>query len=400
MVKEPTKEGEAMTDVKALEHSSLMVPYEYLNRTFRNAQKIIDREVSHLNVSTENLKKLSSKKELTVKETEVAFDEVINKLESLKYKATEAVDHERQRLGTCKRRLEHIKEYDNPKKGAQSHWKRVRLDRMLVDHFLRSGYYNTAVQMAETASKKDLVDIDLYLVARDVENALLNKDSAPCLQWCHTNKSKLKKLQSTLELNVRIQDFVELVRCGNRLEAVIYARKHFSMSGSEGGGVPEVLKTVMALLAFKPDTEVKRYKELFDETRWNLLVDQFRQENFALHQLSSQSALEIVLQCGLASLKTPHCYHEDERSRECPVCCRLFNELGRPLPFAHCGQSRLICSISGEPMNEHNHPLMLPNGNVYGELALSTMVDADGMVECPKTKERFKFDEALKVFIM
>jgi len=27
-------------------------------------------------------------------------------------------------------------------------WRKKRLDRMLVDHFLRSGYYNTAIKLA------------------------------------------------------------------------------------------------------------------------------------------------------------------------------------------------------------------------------------------------------------
>lgn len=41
--------------------------------------------------------------------------------------------------------------------------------------------------------------------------------------------------------------------------------------------------------------------------------------------------------------------------------------LAAPLPMAHCSQSRLFCSISGLPLNEHNQPMMLPNGHVYGE---------------------------------
>ena len=62
--------------------------------------------------------------------------------------------------------------------------------------------------------------MELFMVARDVENNLRDKNSTPCLQWCHANKSKLKKLQSTLELNVRIQEFVELVKSDQRMAAV------------------------------------------------------------------------------------------------------------------------------------------------------------------------------------
>lgn len=34
--------------------------------------------------------------------------------------------------------------------------------------------------------------------------------------------------------------------------------------------------------------------------------------------------------------------------------------------MAHCANSRLVCKISGEVMNENNPPMMLPNGYVYG----------------------------------
>ena len=32
-----------MTDIKSLEHPTLKVPYEILNKRFRSAQKVLDR---------------------------------------------------------------------------------------------------------------------------------------------------------------------------------------------------------------------------------------------------------------------------------------------------------------------------------------------------------------------
>eukprot|EP00112_Aurelia_sp_Birch-Aquarium-sp1_P023754 Seg72.20 transcript_id=Seg72.20/GoldUCD/mRNA.D3Y31 product="hypothetical protein" protein_id=Seg72.20/GoldUCD/D3Y31 len=93
---------------------------------------------------------------------------------------------------------------------------------MLIDHFLRSGYYETAILMAKKADIEKYVDVDLFLSARNVEDALRMKKSGPCLAWCHENKSKLRKMKSTLELNVRIQEFVELIKQNLRLEAVLY----------------------------------------------------------------------------------------------------------------------------------------------------------------------------------
>lgn len=61
------------------------------------------------------------------------------------------------------------------------------------------------------------------------------------------------------------------------------------------------------------------------------------------------------------------CYKPEEFNVHCPVCSKHFNELAKTLPFAHHSQSYLICALSGDPMNEHNPPLVLPNGYVYGQ---------------------------------
>lgn len=66
------------------------------------------------------------------------------------------------------------------------------------------------------------------------------------------------------------------------------------------------------------------------------------------------------------------CYRPvDQRNAECPVCQEPLNKLAERLPHAHCSQSRLICRLSGLPLNEHNLPMMLPNGRVYGEQVTS-----------------------------
>ena len=60
----------------------------------------------------------------------------------------------------------------------------------------------------------------MFLVSREVERSLANRETAKCLAWCHDNRSKLRKLKSTMEFNLRIQEFVELVRNDQRMDAV------------------------------------------------------------------------------------------------------------------------------------------------------------------------------------
>ncbi|KAK7508633.1 hypothetical protein BaRGS_00000199 [Batillaria attramentaria] len=388
-----------MADLKSLEHGTLKVPYEVLNKRFRTAQKAIDREVSRVQSTGNDLEK-SLQRPVTAGEVSSVLGTMVEHLSLLKRKADETIQGELESSRNIKRRLEHLQEVEAYCEKRLPLWQKTRLDRMLVEYCLRAGYYNTAIKLAEHSSIEELTNVELFMTSREVEESLKRRETGPCLSWCYDNKSKLRKFKSNLEFNIRKQEFVELVRNGCRLEAVRHARKHFS--GVDEDQFGEV-QQVMGLLAFSPDTELSPYKEFFADSCWDELVQQFRQENFRLHQLNSTSVFTAALQAGLSSLKTPHCYKDDmqQTNSNCPVCSSHLNELAQPLPYAHCANSRLICTITGESLNEHNPPMMLPNGHIYGLGALSKMAnDNDGRIVCPRTREIYTLDEAEKVYVM
>ncbi|CAB1336954.1 unnamed protein product, partial [Coregonus sp. 'balchen'] len=317
------------------------VPYETLNKRFRAAQKNIDRETSHVTMVVAELEKTLSS--FPVVDSVVSLlDGVVEKLNALKRKAAESIQAEDESAKLCKRRIEHLKEHSSDQPAGVNVWKKKRMDRMMVEHLLRCGYYNTAVKLARQSGIEDLVNIEMFLTAKEVEESLERQETATCLAWCHDNKSRLRKMKSCLEFSLRIQEFIELIRQNKRMDAVRHARKHFSQA--EGGQLDEV-RQVMGMLAFPSDTHISPYK----------------------------------------------CYKEDSTSinPDCPVCSKSLNKLAQPLPMAHCANSRLVCKISGEVMNENNPPMMLPNGYVY-----------DDKVICPRTKEVFNFSQAEKVYIM
>lgn len=68
---------------------------------------------------------------------------------------------------------------------------------------------------------------DIFLNSREVERSLSNHETHKCLLWCHDNKSKLRKLKSSMEFNLRIQEFIELIRKDRRIDAIKHSRKHF-----------------------------------------------------------------------------------------------------------------------------------------------------------------------------
>uniref|UniRef100_A0A3B3RV98 E3 ubiquitin-protein transferase MAEA n=1 Tax=Paramormyrops kingsleyae TaxID=1676925 RepID=A0A3B3RV98_9TELE len=342
--------------LKVQEYPTLKVPYETLNKRFRAAQKNIDRETSHVTMVVAELEKTLSS--FPVVDSVVSLlDGVVEKLSALKRKAAESIQAEDESAKLCKRRIEHLKEHSSDQPAGVSVWKRKRMDRMMVEHLLRCGYYNTAVKLARQSG-----------------------------------------IESCLEFSLRIQEFIELIRLNKRMDAVRHARKHFSQA--EGGQLDEV-RQVMGMLAFPSDTHISPYKDLLDPGRWKMLIQQFRYDNYRLHQLGSNSVFTITLQAGLSAIKTPQCYKEDGTSKnpDCPVCSKSLNKLAQPLPMAHCANSRLVCKISGEVMNENNPPMMLPNGYVYGYNSLLS-IRQDDKVVCPRTKEVFSFSQAEKVYIM
>ncbi len=125
------------------------------------------------------------------------------------------------------------------------------------------------------------------------------------------------------------------------------------------------LNKSMVLLAYVKSPDATQ--ELLNENRWNYLIDVFKQDNYKIHQLPDQSSFIAVLQAGLSSMKTPTCFKKVTavKNLNCPCCHPTFNIISRPLPYAYCSNSKLICAYTGAQINENNVPMMLPNGYVY-----------------------------------
>lgn len=142
------------------------MPYELLNKKFRSAQKTLDREVSHVQTAANELEKSlttndKSSDGSSTKDISRLLGGVVARLQVLKRKAEESIAEELQAGGVCKRRLDHLKEHSNTVPSAINHWRRQRLDRMLVEYFLRKGYYKTAMKLADSSGLRDLTNIGI-----------------------------------------------------------------------------------------------------------------------------------------------------------------------------------------------------------------------------------------------
>ncbi len=100
--------------IKCLEHATLKVPYEILNKRFRGAQKSIDREISHVLQALTDLEQMfhpNDRAENIVSAGQMAsaVDSAIDRLHALKRKAEASVSEEVEAASLVKRRVEHLK---------------------------------------------------------------------------------------------------------------------------------------------------------------------------------------------------------------------------------------------------------------------------------------------------
>ncbi|TMX02400.1 hypothetical protein EJD97_021696 [Solanum chilense] len=385
----PSSKLNQLSESLKLEHQFLRVPFEHYKKAIRANHRIVEKELSAVINGVSD----AAESEMSRDDAVHHLNSLVSRLQGLKRKSEEGSRTENLQAQRCRARLDHLESAD-PENLLD--WHNTRLKRILVDYMLRMSYYNTAVKLAESSNIQDLVDVDVFHEAKKVIDALQNKEVTPALAWCADNKSRLKKSKSKFEFQLRLQEFIELVRSENMMRAITYARKYLAPWGSTH---MKELQRVLATLAFKSNTECTTYKVLFDSKQWDYLIDQFKQEFCKLYGMTLEPSLNIYLQAGLSALKTPFCY-EDDCTKEDPLSQESFRKLATPLPYSKQHHSKLVCYISKELMDTENPPLVLPNGYVYSTKALEEMSKKnDGRITCPRTGLTCNYTELVKAYI-
>ncbi|KAJ3346175.1 GID complex subunit containing RING finger motif [Kappamyces sp. JEL0680] len=374
-----------------LEQPMVKVPIEQLKKLFRNSQKHIEREMGMV---------ATKASEMMAKGNYDAVPEVIARLQALKKRLKEARTQEELFIKRSSVRLDYLTQVldiQTVDSDAYDRWSKIRLNHLICDYLSRHGFTQSAEKLSQDALIEDLVDLELFQQAQKIQTSLTMKNCSEALQWCADNKSALKKIKSSLEFQLRLQEYIELVRERKILPAIQYSKKYL-VSWSDTH--LKEIQQASGLLAFEPTTECHVYKALFDGSRWQQLIEALKIDIFTLNSLTKQPMLHLTLQAGLTALKTHSCYNLQDKNVNCPVCASdSFGILAEPLPNAHHVNSALVCRISGKMMDESNPPLVLPNGYVYSTLALKEMQERDGMILCPRSNNTYSLSETRKAYI-
>ncbi|CAL5874110.1 uncharacterized protein PFLUO_LOCUS8397 [Penicillium psychrofluorescens] len=389
-----------------LDQPLLRLPHELARKNFKTVQRTVEREKEYVLPALKDAANASLNNTHTPDQTLAALDAMISRMQGLKRKMENLQDEEKKIQIQSRKRIQHLETLHKIPSLADvkyDQWSRVRLDRLLVDHMLRSGYSESAKQLAQEKGVEDLVDLGVFTQCQRVVESLRRGETKEALQWCSENKAALKKSQHNLEFELRLQQYIELVRSQDKkkkLEAIMHAKKY--LIPNHESQKTEILRAA-GLLVFTQDTKAPPYKSLFSLDRWNFLSDLFIRTHHELLSLPSQPLLHIALSAGLSALKTPLCHSaftssssnsQSTTTSVCPICSTELNELARKMPYAHHTKSY----VEGDP-------IVLPNGRVYGQARLMEMSKKIGAVESgkikdPTTGEVFDENEMKKVYIM
>ncbi|KAF8884918.1 CTLH/CRA C-terminal to lish motif domain-containing protein [Gymnopilus junonius] len=386
------------------------VPYESYRKIFRTSQKNVERDLGGAQTTANDLVSRGPSGSLSPDEAVKSIDNMIGKVENLKRKLADL--HEtagKPNQDVMRERLHHlatVETLQNTSQSEFSRWADIRLDRWLVDWCLRTGKEKSARSIAKEKGIETLVDIDLFSDIRRIEDALSRHSCVEALAWCSENKTALRKIKSTLEFDLRMQEYIELSRVRKTLEAISYSKKY--LIAWHDTHIAQI-RQLSALLAFPPNTACGPYKRLYDASRWKTLAKSFRLAIYNLNTLSSEPLLHLALYAGLSALKLPACFDHATKNVDCPVCDGEsgagseplgLGKLAKEVPYSHHANSTIVCRISGKIMDGDNMPMAFPNGQVYSTEALEDMASRNGgIVTCPRTNESCSFSALTKVFI-
>lgn len=96
-----------------------------------------------------------------------------------------------------KKRIQHLKDlYEIPSLTDVKYddWSKIRLNRLLVDYLLRSGYGESARALAREKGIEELVDLDVFVQCHQIEESLRRRSTQECLAWCAEHRPMMRKL--------------------------------------------------------------------------------------------------------------------------------------------------------------------------------------------------------------
>jgi macrophage erythroblast attacher len=293
----------------------------------------------------------------------------------------------------------------------------VRLLRYIIDYLQREGHIDISQRVADDAGLQLFCDTELHRTLAKVSAALrLQHDCADALLFCAEHRTSLAKIFSSLEVELRIQQLVLLIRDDNYAAAIQFARAKLAPFMAS---FPHLVQQAMMLLALRSDTLMEPYRQFFCEERWAFLSETFTSDAYRVFKVSDLSALQASTLLGLTAAKTCVCGSADFAEPGCPACLPLFAAVVQSLPQGPRQHTTLLCPLQRCIMDDTNPPLALPSGryalaafvpfariaihagacSIISTTAAEQMLRAQGHIECPASGQIYSMAELKRCYV-
>ena len=369
------------------EWSFLKAPYEELSSKYKTNKRKVEKEISFVLSQLKIMKNKS--KNLDRNQCLAAISGLKSRLSSFQSSLPLLHHSEDHWLKIYESRLESV---SSPIDST------TRLYMFLLDYFTRTKNFELSTSLASEFSLQAQSDLYFFEKAEKIQQDLQNQDLTSAFEWVNEHKSKLKKLKSDLEFQLKLQKFFTLIQAHNNCAAILYSKSNFYNYPEKQA---EIQKAMMLLLTGPdPDESLgyNEYKELLSPTRWSYLSDLFSHEMRRVYGFTTESLIEIYLRAGFISLKSPLC-EGPSKVKSCPTCNQELQKLSKSVPYACHSQTSIICRILGTPIDDQNPPVVLPNGQIFSEQGIQKISES-GKITCPITGSVYSKSQVSKVFIV
>jgi len=125
-----------------------------------------------------------------------SLDAALARAEALKARLQDLQTEEANIHAAQRARIEHINvlhtipSVEDPR---YNEWAQTRLDRLLVDYLLRSGYGQSAAQLAQVKGIEKLVDVEAFTTCHRIAESLRQGRTTEALAWCAENRQAMRK---------------------------------------------------------------------------------------------------------------------------------------------------------------------------------------------------------------
>jgi hypothetical protein len=365
------------------EWSFLKAPYEELSSTYKSNKRKIEKEISFV---LSQLKIMKNKSNILDRnQCLAAISGLKSRLSSFQSTLPQLHHSEDNWLSIYESRIQFASSSENST---------TRLYLFLIDYFTRQKNFDLSRSISSKFSLDSSSDVYFFEKAEKIKSDLLKHDLSSSIEWCSIHKSKLKKLKSVLEFQLKLQKFIGFIQVQNNFGAILYSQSNFP----EYPEHQETIQKAMMLLITQSRPEFPEYQEMLSESRWEFLADLFEKEMKRVYGFTTESLIEIYVRAGFISIKSPLC-EAGNKVFGCPTCNVELQKLAKGIPNASHSQTYIVCRILGTPIDENNPPLVLPNGQVFSEQGINKICEA-GKITCPVTGALYSRSQAVKVFIV